>query len=146
MEDRFLKRLGKKAKKGMRGYPIASVAYYGRDESHASKVAVGILTSEDSGVEEMRKWIREDRDLRTDPETAREILDFIAEQGALTVVMSGRIIGCPHEEGIDYKGRWCPKCHYWKGRDRFTGELVGKDTLEKTLADLFLSMRDGQVE
>jgi hypothetical protein len=29
MEDRFLKRLRKKARKGLRGWPIATVAFYG---------------------------------------------------------------------------------------------------------------------
>src|SRR5271167_3451364 len=53
MEDRFVKRLRKKAKRGMRGYPVASVAYYGPDESRASKVAVGILVSEDAEVDDL---------------------------------------------------------------------------------------------
>jgi hypothetical protein len=36
-----------------------------------------------------------------------------------------RIIGCPHEEGIDYpEGKSCPQCPYWAGRDRFTHERV----------------------
>jgi hypothetical protein len=36
------------------------------------------------------------------------------------------VIGCPHQEGIDYEGEWCPdpRCAFWKGRDRFTGELL----------------------
>jgi hypothetical protein len=29
MEDRFLKRLRKKARKGLRGWPIATIAFYG---------------------------------------------------------------------------------------------------------------------
>jgi hypothetical protein len=39
--------------------------------------------------------------------------------------MVDRIIGCPHEEGIDYPdGAECPECPFWKGRDRWTGELL----------------------
>jgi hypothetical protein len=39
--------------------------------------------------------------------------------------MVGRIIGCPHEEGIDYpEGSMCPKCPFWSSRDRWTGELL----------------------
>ncbi len=38
--------------------------------------------------------------------------------------MTDRIIGCPHQEGIDYQGQWCPVREFWKGRDRFTGERV----------------------
>jgi len=36
------------------------------------------------------------------------------------------ILGCPHQQGIDYAGDWCPDpaCAYWHGRDRWTGEAV----------------------
>jgi hypothetical protein len=38
--------------------------------------------------------------------------------------MTDKIIGCPHEEGIDYPdGEQCPVCPYWAGRDRWTGAL-----------------------
>ena len=47
------------------------------------------------------------------------------QQGALSVVMTDRTIGCPHEEGIDYPDDTdCPQCPYWAGRDRFTHELI----------------------
>src|SRR6266567_1840202 len=35
MEDRFLKRLRKKARKGLRGWPIATIAFYGPNLSQA---------------------------------------------------------------------------------------------------------------
>jgi hypothetical protein len=38
--------------------------------------------------------------------------------------MTDGIIGCPHQEGIDYEGEWCPFCEFWHGRDRFTGQPV----------------------
>jgi hypothetical protein len=38
--------------------------------------------------------------------------------------MTDRIIGCPHQEGIDDHGQWCSVCEFRKGRDRFTGERV----------------------
>jgi hypothetical protein len=38
--------------------------------------------------------------------------------------MVDRVIGCPHEEGIDYEGPTCPHCPYWAGRDRWTGEVI----------------------
>src|ERR1700740_1830812 len=46
MEDRFLKRLRKKARKGLRGWPIATVAFYGPNLSQATKVAVGVTRLE----------------------------------------------------------------------------------------------------
>ena len=124
MMDRFLKRLSKKAKKGMRGWPVATVAFYGPDASRASKVVVGIVTSEQEEADEMRDWKLDAGDVRNDPRIAEEMLDFITKHGVLSVAMTDRIIGCPHQEGIDYEGEWCPVCEYWKGRDRFTGERV----------------------
>ena len=47
LEDRFLKRLKKKARKGCRGWPIATIAFYGPNLSQATKVAVGIVPSEE---------------------------------------------------------------------------------------------------
>jgi hypothetical protein len=124
MQDRFLKRLRKKAKKGMRGWPAATIAFYGPDLSRASKVAVGIVPSEAAEATDMRTWRLETGDVRADAQIAQEILEFIEERGVLSVIMTDGIIGCPHQEGIDYQGQWCPVCEFWKGRDRFTGERV----------------------
>ncbi len=124
MEDRFLKRLHKKSRKGMRGWPVATIAFYGPNLSQATKVAVGIVPAENADVKAMRDWKVDRGDIRTDPGIAREILEFIEEQGALSVAMVGGIIGCPHQEGIDYEGEWCPVCEFWHGRDRFTGKMV----------------------
>ena len=124
IDDRFLKRLRKKSRKGMRGWPVATVAFYGPNLSRASKVAVGIVPSKSAEVAELRDWKADDGDVRTNPEIAREILEFIEIHGALTVVITDGIIGCPHQQGIDYEGDWCPVCDFWRGRDRFTGEMI----------------------
>jgi hypothetical protein len=126
MEERFLKRLRKKAKKGMRGWPAATIAYYGPNLTRATKVAVGIVPSENAEVGEMRDWKVDRDDIRNDAAVGREILEFIAKHGVVSVVMTDGIIGCPHQEGIDYEGEWCPDpdCKFWHGRDRFTGEMI----------------------
>ena len=126
LEDRFAKRLRKKAKKGMRGWPAATVAFYGPNLTRATKVAVGIVPSENAGVGEMRDWKVDQGDVRNDPAVGREILEFIAKHGALSVVITDGVIGCPHQEGIGYEGEWCPDpaCQFWHGRDRFTGEML----------------------
>ena len=117
--------LKKKARRGFRGYPIATVAFYGPNDKNASKVAVGILTKEDAGPDFLERWFAEDRDVRTDPAVAQEILEFIRRHGAKSVVMTDRIIGCPHEEGVDYpEGRACLHCRFWAHRDRWTGDVV----------------------
>ena len=87
LEDRFLKRLSKKARKGLRGWPIATIAFYGPNLSQATKVAVGIVPSEDATVEELRDWKVDRGDIRADPDIAREILEFIEKHQVRSVAM-----------------------------------------------------------
>ena len=85
MEDRFLKRLRKKARKGLRGWPIATIAFYGPNLSQATKITVGIVPSENAEVEELRDWKVNRGDIRGDPGIAREILEFIEKHRVLSV-------------------------------------------------------------
>jgi len=118
-------RLEKKAKRGFQGYPIATLCFYGPDNTRASKVAVGIVLKEGRSADVLKRWFSDDSDVRYDASISAEILAFIQEQGAKSVVAVDGIIGCPHEEGVDYPdGEVCPECPYWAGRDRFTGELI----------------------
>jgi hypothetical protein len=55
-DNRFLKRLRKKAKKRLRGWPLATIAFYGPNLSQATKAAVGIIPSENAEAEEIRDW------------------------------------------------------------------------------------------
>ena len=117
--------LRKKAKRGFRGYPVATVAFYGPDNKLATKIAVGIVPSEGAEPEVMKRWRSEGTDIKSDSDVGFEIIDFIERNGAKSVVMADRIIGCPHEEGIDYpEGQHCPECPFWAGRDRWTGESI----------------------
>lgn len=118
------KRLAKKAQRGFRGYPMATVAFYGPDDRRASKVAVGIVLREQEDVAELQRWTSADRDVRHDPAISEAILEFIGRFEVKTVAMTDRIIGCPHEEGIDYEGPVCPHCPFWANRDRWTGEVI----------------------
>jgi hypothetical protein len=118
------KRLSKKARRGFRGYPVASIAFYGPDDRRASKVAVGLMLGEGDEPAAMRRWTSDDRDVRNDPAISEAILDFIGECDVKTVAMTDRIIGCPHEEGIDYQGPICPMCPFWARRDRWSGEVI----------------------
>lgn len=122
LKDRAKKSLGKKAKKGFRGYPAATVAFYGPTDRKASKLVVGIISEEGAEAEPLRKWNSE-LDIRHDHLVFEEVLSFVREQDAKSVAMVDRIIGCPHEEGVDYpEGESCPQCPFWKDRDRWTGE------------------------
>jgi hypothetical protein len=123
MPDRSIKRLSKKARRGMRGYPLGTVAYYGPDDTRATKVVAGIQLVADADLE-MRKWFVETGDARTDPTITEELLAHFERNGVKSVAMIDRIFGCPHEEGVDYEGEYCPVCTFWIGRDRYTGKQV----------------------
>jgi hypothetical protein len=123
--QQFRKSLKKRVRRGFRGYPLATIAYYGPDEKRASKVAVGIVPGEGQRAAELRRWYSAQGDVRFDQQINREIVEFLQEQAVRTVVGMERIIGCPHEEGTDYpEGAVCPACPYWAHRDRWTGDIV----------------------
>ena len=117
--------LKKKARRGFRGYPAATVAFYGPDNTRASKVAVGIVNAEGEHPAAMQRWFSEDGDIRMDTVVGNSILRFVEEHAVKSVVVTDGIIGCPHEEGIDYPdGQICPRCPFWAHRDRWTGDIV----------------------
>jgi hypothetical protein len=121
----FRDRLAKKAKRGFVGYPVASVAFYGPTDQQATKVAVGITLSEGADTDPLERWYTMATDARTDPKVSEEIVHFLQRFSVRSVVTPDRILGCSHEEGIDYPdGEACPACPFWMGRDRFTGKLL----------------------
>ena len=122
----FLDRLKKRAARGLRGYPIASISFYGPTDKVASKVVVGITAVEGAEVDPLERWYSPDQDARKNPQILKTVLQFLEAQGVKSVVMPDRLLGCPHEEGTDYPdGEPCPRCPYWRDRDRFTGLLRG---------------------
>jgi hypothetical protein len=126
--------LRKRTQQGFRGYPLATVAYYGPDNRFASKVAVGIILEEDGDVAFLERWFSQDQDVRTDPTINQEIAEFVDRHQVKSVGIADRIIGCPHEEGKDYPlGESCPQCPYWANRDRWTGELIEEDQEPSTV-------------
>jgi hypothetical protein len=117
--------LEKHSRRGFRGYPLATVAFYGPDDQRATKVAVGIVQAEGAEADPLQRWLSEHDDARADPGIARQISEFIEAHGARSVVLVDRIIGCPHEERIDYaEGTACPQCPFWANRDRWSGQLL----------------------
>ena len=59
-----------------------------------------IVAQQDGHAVALERW-RSDADVRFAAAINEEILAFITERGATTVVLTQRIIGCPHEEGAD---------------------------------------------
>jgi hypothetical protein len=125
LKERFKKALQKKARRGFSGYPVATVAVYGADDKVATKASVAIIAGEDEEPIALERWFSDKGDVRRDYLIQQQILEFIKRHGAKSVVMTDRIIGCPHEGGKDYpEGEKCPQCPFWANRDRWTGEII----------------------
>jgi hypothetical protein len=119
--------LKKKAKRGMHGFPVGTIAFYGSDDRRATKVAVSVVSAPGAEAGDLQRWFAETGDVRTDEKVLAEVVTFLREREIRSVAMTDRIIGCPHEEGIDYpEGGTCPACPFWVGRNRWTGQLEEK--------------------
>ncbi len=124
MASNLKKRLAKKAKKGFRGYPVGTLAFYGPDDRLASKVVASVVAGEGQESAEMRTWFSDDRDLRNDTTVFEKVVGLFDQHGVHSIAMLDRIMGCPHEEGIDYQGPTCPQCPFWSNRERWSGEII----------------------
>src|SRR3954452_4049323 len=71
----------KKARRGFRGYPVATIAFYGPDNRMATKAAVALVLAAEQEPADLRRWLSDDRDVRTDPQIATEILTFLDAAG-----------------------------------------------------------------
>ena len=102
----------RKAIQSQTNYPIGTIAYYGPNDQTVTKIVAAVLPDEKTNPL-LKKWIGEG--VGEEPDTAAEIGEFFREQDVQNVVMTEGIIGCPHEEGIDYPvGESCPDCPYWR--------------------------------
>jgi len=114
--------LRKKARRGVILFPSGSVAFYGPDDRRATKLAAAVIEHEGGQANTLQRWTVEGGDARRDGAVLGEVTAFFKSHGVRSVGMLDRIIGCPHEEGVDYPdGEPCPACPYWAGRDRWTG-------------------------
>ena len=124
LRQRFTTALRKKARRGFSGYPIATMAFYGPDDKLATKVAVGIILAQGHEPAALERWFSEAVDVRNNHDISEEMVRFLRHHDVKSVVSPDRIMGCPHEEGIDYpEDGVCPQCPFWANRDRWTGEV-----------------------
>lgn len=99
-------------------YPIGTIVYYGPDNVTATKVAVGIVDSRYEVID-LKIWHLRSEDIRVDREINDEISEFLKHHNTKRVAASGKVVGCPHEEGKDFPvGSKCPHCIYWSNIDR----------------------------
>ena len=131
---------------------MGTIAAYGPNSTLATKLVVSVIDRPGRrDPSAMRTWTMQAADVRHDPTIAAEVARFLRQHGAKESVTSDRIIGCPHEEGVDYPmGRTCPRCPFWTGIDRFTHEplkppaptMSPADVLEDLSADRSVQPRE----
>ena len=123
MSGPWSKRL--RAKRGRGIFPVGTISFYGPDDGQATKVVASIVASPGALPESLMRWFAQDLDVRLDPRIGAEVLAFLSNGGARSIVKREGIWGCPHEEGTDYpEGGVCPECPFWANRDRDTGKLL----------------------
>ena len=107
-------------------FPLATLMATVPTKTFATKLVVSVIGRPGQrDPSAMRTWTTHAIDVRSDPAVAAEVAGFVQQHGAKQTVSTDRIIGCPHEEGIDYPlGRTCPRCPFWADIDRFTHEPV----------------------
>ena len=59
LKGQAVKRLGKK--RGFRGYPVATIAFYGPDNRMATKGAVTLVLASEQKPADLRRWLSDDR-------------------------------------------------------------------------------------
>jgi len=65
-----------------------------------------IVPAEHAEAADLRRWFSEAADIRYDAGVAEEVLAFIDAAGARSIVMTDRIIGCPHwPDAISWTGK-----------------------------------------
>ena len=107
MIERARKRLSKRAKRGFRGYPLATVALY-PDDRAATKFTVGIVPAEHADATELRRWFSEGADIRNDTDIAEEVRALVAAAGARSVVMTDKSSAARTKKASITKGQPVP--------------------------------------
>jgi hypothetical protein len=121
------------ARRGFRGYPLASIAYFGPDTRRATKVTVAIVRARGRLAGPTEHWSVEHGDVRSDSRAEEAILDFLRSFDTRSVVITAGVVGCPHEEGVDdWQGNVCPHCPFWAGRNRWVRDLAWQHPVDAT--------------
>jgi hypothetical protein len=97
--------------KSKKRYPLGALLYFGPDDQTATKI-VAVVMPTPGGDPVLEIWAN--TEIASDPVAAAQIGQFFQKHQVKEVVMTGGIVGCPHEEGIDYpQGEDCPHCPFW---------------------------------
>lgn len=82
--DKSTKRIAKRVKKGFKGYPQISLAYFGESTDYATEVVIGFVSEEGAAVQEQK--LTSKCDVRKDETIQTTILKVIERADAKTVL------------------------------------------------------------
>ena len=89
-------------------FPIVTIAHYGSDDKHTTKIVAGVILH--STAEPILSRFVGSK-TSEDPKVQLEIDEFLSEPSKETVFLEGNM-GCPHEEGEDFPVG-CLFCPFW---------------------------------
>ena len=96
-------------------FPLATVMEYGPDDKTVTKIVVAIFPGLDEEHTALERWLGPD--VASDPAVAEQIVELTESHHVRTIIRAPRVIGCPHEEGVDFPdGGDCPHCPFWRGK------------------------------
>jgi hypothetical protein len=122
-------------------YPLATVAPHGPDDRTVTKLAVGIIRSEqDEETSALHRW--GGTNVASDKKVAREMFWYMRDHGVKTVATATAVLGCPHEEGNDFpSGEDCPFCPFWKSKQGSKSDRRWQDLKSLRIERLGISYR-----
>lgn len=97
--------------------PLGTLNFLGPNEALATKAVGAVFQPPQVEPVAVEEWVSTGADVRFDPVLVARIAAFFKQHGATQVGMGEKVVGCPHEAGVDYPlGETCPLCPYWKNR------------------------------
>jgi len=95
-------------------FPFGILSYFGPDNESITKIVALVIKGSDIKPI-LRSWSQPG--VTSDPLVAAEIGKFFLENKTENIVMPDGVLGCPHEEGVDFPLRTvCPYCVFWSSQ------------------------------
>ena len=140
-----MRRVPRSRSRPSKRHRVGTIAAYGPDTTLATKLVVSVVErSRRAKPLAMRTWTTQLVDVRHDSTIAAEVTAFLQECGVTESVAPDRMMGCPHEEGIDYPmGRPCPQCPFWAGIDRFTHDPIAVPAPTLSPPEILTALSEG---
>jgi len=106
-----------KLKKIGTDFLTGTIACYGPDDKIVTKIVVGITLRAGENFIDTKTWSSKSKDIKNDIQVLEEIFDYLNLSKVDSVVRIERVMGCPHEEGMDYpEGMTCSACPFWTNK------------------------------